>query len=44
VADEVKALWVDPDFEAVGQYYEVFDQTSDEEVLAALWESPQRGA
>lgn len=36
VADEVKALWVDADFEAVGQYYEVFDQTSDEEVLAAL--------
>jgi putative phosphoribosyl transferase len=44
VTDEVKALWVDPDFEAVGQYYEVFDQTSDEEVLAALRESAQRGA
>ena len=43
VADEVKALWVDPDFEAVGQYYEVFDQTSDEEVLAALRESERRG-
>jgi len=39
-ADEVKALWVDPDFEAVGQYYRVFNQTSDEEVLVALreWE------
>jgi putative phosphoribosyl transferase len=35
-ADDVKALLVDPDFEAVGQYYEVFDQTSDEQVLAAL--------
>jgi len=42
VADEVKALLVDPDFEAVGQYYEFFDQTSDEEVLAALRESVQR--
>jgi len=36
VADEVVALHVDPGFEAVGCYYEVFDQTSDEEVLAAL--------
>ena len=36
VADDVKALLVDADFEAVGQYYEIFDQTSDEEVLAAL--------
>ena len=43
VADDVKALLVDPDFEAVGQYYEVFDQTSDEEVLAALRESEKRG-
>jgi len=42
-ADEVKALLVDPDFEAVGQYYEVFDQTSDEEVLAVLRESVRRG-
>ncbi len=36
VADEVKALFVDPAFEAVGQYYEEFSQTSDEEVLALL--------
>lgn len=36
VADEVKALLVDPCFEAVGQYYEEFSQTSDEEVLALL--------
>jgi len=41
-ADEVKALLVDADFEAVGQYYEVFDQTSDEEVLAVLHESARR--
>jgi putative phosphoribosyl transferase len=34
--DDIKALLVDPDFEAVGQYYEVFDQTTDEQVLAAL--------
>jgi predicted phosphoribosyltransferase len=43
VADDVKALLVDAEFEAVGQYYEVFDQTSDEEVLAALCESEKRG-
>jgi putative phosphoribosyl transferase len=42
-ADDVKALLVDADFEAVGQYYEVFDQTSDEEVLAALRESAGQG-
>jgi predicted phosphoribosyltransferase len=42
VADDVKALLVDADFEAVGQYYEVFDQTSDEEVLAALRESERQ--
>ena len=36
VADEVKALVVDPCFEAVGQYYDEFSQTSDEEVLALL--------
>jgi len=38
-ADEVKVLLVDEDFEAVGQYYTVFDQTTDEEVQAALRES-----
>jgi len=36
VADAVKALFVDPDFEAVGQYYIIFRQTSDDEVLALL--------
>lgn len=43
-AEEVKALLVDPDFEAVGQYYEVFDQTSDEQVLAALRSCSPPGA
>lgn len=36
VANEVKALLVDEDFQAVGQYYAEFSQTSDEEVLALL--------
>ena len=36
VADDVLALVVDPDFAAVGQYYDEFSQTSDEEVLALL--------
>ena len=36
VADEVIALLVDPDFDAVGRYYEVFAQTTDEEVLQSL--------
>jgi putative phosphoribosyl transferase len=36
VADEVKVLFVDPGFEAVGQYYEEFAQTSDDEVMALL--------
>jgi len=36
VADGVKALLVDPDFEAVGQYYRVFSQTTDGQVLQAL--------
>jgi predicted phosphoribosyltransferase len=36
VADEVFALWADPDFDAVGRYYEVFSQTTDEEVLGVL--------
>lgn len=42
LADEVKVLWVDPYFQAVGQYYDVFDQTTDGEVLAALREAAQR--
>jgi predicted phosphoribosyltransferase len=36
VADEVTALLADPGFEAVGQYYAEFSQTSDREVLALL--------
>ena len=36
VADDVLALWVDPDFDAVGRYYDVFSQTTDEEVLGLL--------
>lgn len=36
VADEIITLLVDPDFEAVGSYYQSFSQTSDEEVLEAL--------
>jgi predicted phosphoribosyltransferase len=36
VADDVLALVVDPDFAAVGQYYDEFSQTSDEEVIALL--------
>jgi len=36
VADDVLALVMDPDFAAVGQYYDEFSQTSDEEVIALL--------
>lgn len=36
VADDVVVLWVDPEFDAVGRYYDVFSQTSDEEVLDLL--------
>jgi putative phosphoribosyl transferase len=36
VADAVVALFVDPDFDAVGHYYEAFSQTSDDEVVALL--------
>ncbi len=35
-ADDVVALLADPDFDAVGRYYEVFSQTTDEEVLKLL--------
>ena len=38
VADEVVALLVDAEFEAVGAYYQNFPQTTDEEVLALLGE------
>ena len=40
VSDEVIALLVDPDFEAVGQYYGAFSQTTDDEVLAVLRSCP----
>jgi predicted phosphoribosyltransferase len=35
-ADDVRVLWVDSGFEAVGRYYAVFSQTTDEEVLDVL--------
>jgi predicted phosphoribosyltransferase len=40
VADQVKALLVDPEFEAVGRYYDVFSQTTDEEVSRLLEGNP----
>lgn len=36
--EEVHAIWVDPAFEAVGQYYKRFPQTTDEEALERLKE------
>lgn len=36
VADRIFVLVSDPDFDAVGRYYEAFSQTSDEEVLGLL--------
>jgi len=36
VADEVRVLCADPDFDAVGRYYDLFTQTTDEEVLELL--------
>jgi len=36
VADEVIALYADPDFDAVGRYYDEFGQATDEQVLALL--------
>jgi putative phosphoribosyl transferase len=44
VADEVRVLWMDPDFDAVGRYYEVFAQTTDEEVLELLRAEGKRDA
>ena len=35
-ADEVWALYVDPEFDAVGRYYQTFSQTTDEEVIDLL--------
>jgi predicted phosphoribosyltransferase len=43
VADEVRVLCVDPDFNAVGRYYDVFAQTTDEEVLELLRAGAGRG-
>jgi len=42
VADEVAVVFEDPDFEAVGQYYGEFSQTTDAEVMALLREAPAR--
>ena len=42
VADEVRVLCVDTAFDAVGRYYDVFSQTTDEEVLKALGEKRKR--
>jgi len=36
VADDVRILLVDPDFDAVGRYYDSFAQTTDAEVLDLL--------
>lgn len=36
VADELVCLLIDPDFDAVGRYYEEFLQCTDEEVVALL--------
>jgi putative phosphoribosyl transferase len=36
IADAAFALTLDPDFMAVGRYYDCFPQTADEEVLALL--------
>jgi len=36
VSDEVVVLFVDPDFDAVGRYYDSFLPTTDEEVLELL--------
>ena len=35
-ADEVQAVFVDPQFHAVGAYYQHFPQTTDEEVLGLM--------
>jgi predicted phosphoribosyltransferase len=36
VADDVAVLFMDADFQAVGQYYDEFSQTTDAEVMALL--------
>ena len=42
-ADEAIALKVPPYFQAVGQFYTSFGQTTDEEVISILRESVERG-
>jgi len=42
-ANDVVALLADPDFGAVGQYYEKFAETTDEEVLTLLREGAKGG-
>ena len=44
VADSVHVVLIDPDFDAVGRYYDAFDQTSDEEVLDLLRAESRRHA
>ena len=43
VADGVEVMFVDPEFDAVGRYYERFPQTTDEEVLSLLNAAPETG-
>lgn len=43
VADQVKALLIDPEFDAVGRYYDLFSQTTDEEVSRLLGGCPGIG-
>jgi putative phosphoribosyl transferase len=40
VADDVEVLSADPDFAAVGQFYDEFSQTTDEEVISLLRQRP----
>jgi predicted phosphoribosyltransferase len=44
LADNVRIMLVDPDFDAVGRYYESFSQTTDEEVLNLLQARVHHGA
>ncbi|WP_406387085.1 phosphoribosyltransferase family protein [Streptomyces sp. NBC_00211] len=44
VADEVVCLSTPPGFSSVGQWYRDFSQTSDEEVVSLLAQSPRRPA
>jgi len=36
VADQVRVLHIDPNFDAVGRYYDEFSQTTDDEVIQLL--------